>query len=134
MVPKAPYKAYYYDTKYRYKESYTNNVKNSVFVPVSDRYVTGWYETHIGGDMNIVRIETEVRTGRKLFIIKDSYGDALAPLFMSSYDEIYIADLRYMEINALDFIREHGITDVLFGLSSNTACTSLNKNIERIMK
>lgn len=134
MVPKAPYKAYYYDTKYQYKESYTNNVKNSVFVPVSDRYVTGWYETHIGGDMNIVRIETEVRTGRKLFIIKDSYGDALAPLFMSSYDEIYIADLRYMEINALDFIREHGITDVLFGLSSNTACTSLNKNIERIMK
>lgn len=134
MVPKAPYKAYYYDTKYRYKESYTNNVKNSVFVPVSDRYVTGWYETHIGGDMNIVRIETDVRTGRKLFIIKDSYGDALAPLFMSSYDEIYIADLRYMEINALDFIREHGITDVLFGLSSNTACTSLNKNIERIMK
>ena len=84
--------------------------------------------------MNIVRIETEVRTNRKLFIIKDSYGDALAPLFMSSYDEIYIADLRYMEINALDFIREHGITDVLFGLSSNTACTSLNKNIERIMK
>ena len=53
---------------------------------------------------------------------------------MSSYDEIYIADLRYMEINALDFIREHGIADVLFRLSSNTACTSLNKNIERIMK
>lgn len=134
MVPKAQYKAYYYDTKYQYKESYTNNVKNAVFVPVSDRYVTGWYETHIGGDMNIVRIETEAVTGRKLFIIKDSYGDALAPLFMSSYDEIYIADLRYMEINALDFIKEHDITDVLFGLSSNTACTSLNKNIERIMK
>lgn len=134
MVPKASYKAYYHNVKYQYKESYTKNVNYSVFVPVADKYVTGWYETHIGGDLNFVRIETGLKTGRKLFIIKDSYGDAFAPLFMSSFDEIYIADLRYMEVNALNFIKEHGITDVLFGISSNTACTSLNKNIERIMK
>ncbi len=134
MVPTASYKAYYHNVKYQYKESYTKNVKYSVFVPIADSYVTGWYETHIGGDLNFVRIETGLKTGRKLFIIKDSYGDALAPLFMSSFDEIYIADLRYMEVNALNFIKEHGITDVLFGISSNTACTSLNKHIERIMK
>ena len=88
---------------------------------------SGWYSTFLGNDDYMVRIKSPVcKNGRKLMIIKDSYGNALSPLFLSSFEEIYIADLRYMNVNAIDFINNHGVTDVLFAMCSYSA---VNGNI-----
>lgn len=47
-------------------------------------------------------------------IIKESFGNAFAPFLVSHYDDVYIVDQRYFELGVEDFVRENGITDLLF--------------------
>lgn len=43
----------------------------------------------------LVEINTGNRTGKTLFVIKDSYANCFVPLLMPHYDTIYMLDLRY---------------------------------------
>ena len=76
------------------------------------------YTKFIHGDAYTTHIQSNVGNGRKLLIFKDSYGNALAPYVLSSFDEVYIADYREFKLNALTFIEEHEITDVCFAMSA----------------
>lgn len=117
-----------------YNQNFKNGREHDIYYYVNDKNIRNWYMTFINGDNNCVKIKSDVcKNGRKLFIIKDSYGDALAPYFLQSFEEIYIADLRKFELNAIDFIKENDITDVVFALSAYSATgSSVNKNIERL--
>lgn len=72
------------------------------------------YCTFMGGDAKIVHVETSTKNGRKLLMIKDSYGNAVVPYLFGSFEEIYVTDLRFFSHNMLDYIKEHEITDLLF--------------------
>ena len=76
------------------------------------------YTKFIYGDSYITDIKTNVGNGRKLLLFKDSYGNALAPFLVSQFDEVIIADFRYFQLSAKQFIADHGITDVCFSLSA----------------
>ncbi len=82
------------------------------------------YCTYMGGDAKIVKVSTNAGTGRKLAIFKDSYGNALPPFLMGSFDEIYVIDMRYFTHNAVDYLTENGITDVLFANNAFHAATA----------
>lgn len=43
----------------------------------------------------LVEIDAGNRTGKSLFVIKDSYANCLIPLLVPHYDTIYVLDLRY---------------------------------------
>ena len=73
------------------------------------------YSTSLGGDEWVVKIKTNVKNGRKLLMIKDSYGNSIAPFLSSSFEEIYVVDYRYFELNIIDFIKQQEITDLMFG-------------------
>ena len=75
---------------------------------------SGAYCTFMGGDSRTVQVRTAVGNGRRLLILKDSFGNALPAFLFSSFEEIHVVDFRYFPHNILDYIREHGITDVLF--------------------
>lgn len=121
LVPNVSHMADFYDKDYKFV------TEHDIFWYISDQMKSGWYSTFLGNDDYMVRIKSSVcKNGRKLMIIKDSYGNALSPLFLSSFEEIYIADLRYMNVNAIDFINNHGVTDVLFAMCSYSA---VNNNI-----
>ncbi len=47
-------------------------------------------------------------------LVKESYGNALAPFLADHYQYLYVIDYRYYQGNLLDFIREKGVKDVLF--------------------
>jgi len=128
LVPSTPY------TAERYSSYFTNPQARDIFYHISDSNVSSWYLTFIGGDSNFFKIKSQSCTnGRKLFIIKDSYGNALAPFFMGSFEEIYIVDLRELSINAINFVKEQGITDVLFAMCSYSALgSSINSRINTI--
>ena len=100
--------------------------RSSIFV---DQPASGAYSTFMGGDQKIVKIETANKNGRKLCIFKDSYGNAEVPFFIDSFEEIYVCDIRYFDLYAPDFIKDNGITDVLF-----TMCTfsAVGENAEGI--
>ena len=100
-------------TAYRYERGapYTP-VKTTVFA----EYASGSssYGVFLHGDLPLMQIQTPNHNGRKLIIFKESFGNAFAPLTLPNFEEVYVVDIRYFELNAVDFIREHGITDVLF--------------------
>lgn len=123
-VPATDYTATYYTTDFQIDE----DVKfyHTIFV---DQPASSAYSTFMGGDQKIVKIETETKNGRKLVVFKDSYGNAEIPFLIGSFEEIYVCDVRYFDINAIDFVKEQGITDVLF-----TMCTfsAVGENAEGI--
>lgn len=107
--PKCQYSTYYYDTAFNYL--YPGDLIVDTDAPNS-------YLMFMGGDSCTVKIKTEVNNGRKLVLIKDSYGNAEIPFYTSSFEEIYVVDMRYFERNLPEFIRAMGITDVLFSMSA----------------
>lgn len=123
-IPSTEYTATYYTTDFKVDEQFAQF--HSIFV---DQPASGAYSTFMGGDQKIVKIETANKNGRKLCIFKDSYGNAEVPFYIDSFEEIYVCDIRYFDLYAPDFIKENGITDVLF-----TMCTfsAVGENAEGI--
>lgn len=122
-IPANNFECYYYDTKYNFES------KDSYFLEMPVAYSYGMF---MGGDNKIVRIETDVNNGRKLAVFKDCYGNAEIPFLTSGFEEIYVCDIRYFDLNAVEFIKEHGITDVLFTMCTFSATGANCEYIETI--
>lgn len=122
-VPQNDYKCYYYDM------SYNLDGKYPFFIPQEPKNAFG---TYMGSDKKIVRVETDVKNGRKLMIIKDSYGNVEIPFYMGSFEQIYVTDVRFFDLNAIDFIKQQGITDVLFTMCTFSAAGQNCEGIERM--
>ena len=122
--PSNDYTTYYYDTAYNF------DYQLPLFVPMP---VSGSYSTFMGGDAKIVRIETDVNNGRKLLIFKDSYGNAEVPFYTGSFEEIYVCDMRYFDLNAVEFIEEHKITDLLFTMCTFSAVGTNSKGLNTVL-
>lgn len=121
-VPNIGIDTYYYNTHYGDELNYPFFQK--------DQQGQGAYCVFMGGDAKIVRVDTEVKNGRKLLMFKDSYGNAEIPFYMSGFEQIYVCDVRFFPLNAIDFIKEHGVTDVLFTMNTFSAVGSNADGIE----
>lgn len=60
-----------------------------------------------------IKIQTQVKNGKTLFVIKDSYANCLIPFLTSFYENICIVDLRYYKIGLVDLMETQGTTDIL---------------------
>lgn len=113
---------------------YDPNMQNPYKLPLilSDAHysVNNSYMLY-GGDMQVNHVETDVKNGRKLVIIGDSYDNAMFLNLTSSFEEIWVVDMRahlgYFNYNIIDFIRKKGATDLLFAEDTFSAVDS-NKN------
>ena len=72
------------------------------------------YCTFMGGDSFFVHVSTGTKNGRRLLLLKDSFGNALPGYLFFSFEDIYVADCRYFTQNVVRLIERSGITDVLF--------------------
>lgn len=109
-----------YTTKY-YDEAFTSGWEGDLFFDwVSG---AGCYSAFLGGDLNIAEITTDVGNGRCCVLIKDSYGNALVPFLVGSFEKIYVVDFRYAEIGMEEFFEKVGATDILFGMSISSGYT-----------
>ena len=95
-------------------------------------YGSSMYLTFMGGDEKIVHVETNAPNNRTLFIIKDSYGNALVPFLTGSFKNIYVVDMRYFNMNVISFMKEHGVTDLLFAMNTFSATGSNFDELERL--
>ena len=111
------------ETSY-YDRKYSNGYDGNLFI-VSD--ASSYYLTFLGGDDKMTHIKTDVKNGRNLVVIKESYGNALIPFLTEAFENIYVIDLRYCEINAVDFCKKVKATDLLF---ANCAYTVAGGNCE----
>ncbi|MCL2018957.1 MAG: DHHW family protein [Oscillospiraceae bacterium] len=82
------------------------------------------YSVFMGGDAKITHIFTDVENGRKVAVFKDSFGNALVPFLVGSFEEIIVIDIRYFPYSAIEYLQIHEVTDVLFAnniFAANTA-------------
>lgn len=80
----------------------------------------------MGGDSNQTCVRTSTPGGRRVLILKDSFGNALPGYLFFSFEEIHIVDNRYFTKNMSRYVREHRITDILF---ANNVFSAYNPNI-----
>lgn len=72
------------------------------------------YGAFLGGDFPLMKVVTENKNGKKIVVVKNSYGNAIAPFFISHYEEVYIVDYRYFKNGLVNLVKDNGIDDVIF--------------------
>lgn len=88
------------------------------------------YYMVFGGDQQITHVSTDCKNGRTLVIFKDSYGNALLPVLTSSFENIYLCDIRYFDLNAVSFVQQVKATDLLFAMNTFSATGGNHDYIE----
>lgn len=98
--------------------------------------VNGWspgtlYSTFIAGDHMYTEIDNpEINNGKNAVFIKESYGNAFAPLLIDHYDKVFVIDYRYFykyskyNNDLVKFIKENNVEDVIL-LNNAEAITQL---------
>ena len=62
----------------------------------------------------MMRISSDNKNGRRIIVVKDSYGNAFAPYLTSHYEDVFILDYRYFNGSILSLMREYSIGELLF--------------------
>ena len=86
----------------------------------------GIYCVFMGGDSKITQVRTATKNGRRLIIVKDSFGNALPGYLFYSFEEIHVIDFRYFNKNIKRYVKDHGITDILLASNMSFACSTSN--------
>ena len=83
------------------------------------------YGVFIWGDAPLfVCCNDEIDNGKKIAVIKESYGNSFAPFLTANYEEVHVIDFRYFEGNLKSYMQDNDIDEVIFVnnvMSANTA-------------
>ena len=101
------------------------------------------YGVFIEGDnpLTIITNNREEKTGRKLVVVKESYGNCFVPFAVAHFDEVYVVDQRsYNELvkagkypKLAKFIENKEVTDVLFINNMQAALGGLKNYIKSLL-
>ena len=97
------------------------STENRFFQPYSDGSSMA-YCTFMGGDYRLTHVSTGTKNGRRLLILKDSFGNALPAYLFYGFQDIHIVDCRYFTKNLVNYVSDHQITDILFANNVSHAC------------
>ena len=92
------------------------------------------YLAFIAGDQPLEKIVTSVKNGKKILVIKESYGNALVPFLCNNYEEVYVVDPRWIDMNLPTFVAANGINEVMainymFAIGNQTYCNAFSKMV-----
>lgn len=147
-VKKAPEDFIYYVPKgIKYSTTYVNFTLDKQFNitgesrPVPGEYFITYkdgsgaaYSTFMGGDARLTTVKTSAANGRRVLVIKDSFGNAIPGYLFYSFEEVHIVDFRYFTKSIKQYINEHQITDVLIVVNIfNAYSTGVSKKIEKLL-
>lgn len=88
-------------------------VYNPAYLEKKDKY--GYF---LDGNQALVRLSGGVKNGKKLLLIRDSYANCQAPFWTAQFEQVYLADLRYMKKSMLELVQKEGIDAVLVQYST----------------
>ena len=81
--------------------------------------VSGWsdsskYSCFVAGDQTWAQIHNPaLDDGSSCVVVKESYGNAFIPWLVDHYEDVYIADFRYVNVNVVDFMKSNGVHDLI---------------------
>lgn len=90
------------------------------------------YCTFMGSDKRLTHVSTGTKNGRRLLILKDSYGNAIPGYLFYSFEEIHVVDFRYFNKNLRRYVKDNKVTDILF--ANNTFNAYSPKTRDRYMR
>lgn len=116
---------------------YDKYAENPVTSMLFHEYASGVnaYGVFLGGDMPLIVTQNEQGNGKKIAVVKESYGNAFAPFISGTYSETHIIDSRYFSVNLKTYLEEHDIDTVIFinntmASATGVRCEELNALIE----
>ena len=95
--------------KAQYDNGTTQSIFNEEYLGKKDKY-----SFFLNGNNAKVVVKTEVKNGKKLLLIKDSYAHIMAQFLCQDYEEIHFIDPRYYKLPLTEYIKENEITEILF--------------------
>ncbi len=72
------------------------------------------YSVFLQGDLPTVKMETQHKNGRKIVVVKESYGNAFAPFLINNYEKVIVVDQRYYTGDFVAMLKAEGINELLF--------------------
>ncbi len=72
------------------------------------------YSVFLQGDLPVVKMETQKKNGRRILLVKESYGNAFAPYLINNYEKVIVVDQRYFEGNIIALMKKEKINELLF--------------------
>ena len=78
------------------------------------------YTVFGGSNHPMYTIQTPVKSGKNLLLVKDSYANSFIPFLAQHYRKIVVVDPRYFYDDINNIIKSNGISQVLFLYNSNT--------------
>ena len=72
------------------------------------------YSVFLQGDLPVVKMETQHLNGRKIAVVKESYGNAFSCFLINNYEKVVVVDQRYYTGDFVAMLKAEGINELLF--------------------
>jgi hypothetical protein len=95
-----------------HRAGYTKTIEVPLLVQSSSG--GGAYNVFLGGDYPMLEIETGITNGKKVLVVKNSYGNPFVPFLVSHYEKIWVVDYRYYKKGLIPLIVDNEINDLIF--------------------
>lgn len=104
----------------QYDNETTKSIFNTEYLLKKDKY-----SFFLNGNNAKVVVKTNVKNGKRLLIIKDSYAHIMAQFLCQNFEEIHFIDPRYYKASLTEYATENNITDILFLYNTSNLVTDL---------
>lgn len=114
-------------------QCYDENGENPFDYQLLHTYTEGSnaYGVFLGGDQPLIVAKNKNGNGKKVAVIKESFGNAFAPFLAYTYNETHIIDFRSAKFNLNEYFEKNGITDVI--IINNAMATATPERLEELM-
>jgi hypothetical protein len=101
-----------YKTTCYNKGDQTKGFKGSIYAESASG--ANGYGVFLGGDWPLMKIENDVKNGKKCVLVKNSYGNPFGTYLPYHYETVYVIDYRYYTGSLKQLVIDEKITDLIF--------------------
>ncbi len=72
------------------------------------------YSVFLHADLPIFVMDTGLNNGRRIAVVKESYGNAFVPFLANNYEQVVVIDQRYLQESLYKVLERYNINELLF--------------------
>ena len=88
------------------------------------------YGVFLGGDNGLMVSKNPQGNGKKIAVVKESYGNAFCPYIAYTYGETHMIDFRYISFDFEQYLKDNEIDEVIF--VNNTMASATPNRIDEL--